>query len=221
VADVGDRGQVVADEEIAHAQRPLQVLELVDDLGSHRHVEGGDRLVQHDEARVGRQRPGDGDPLPLAAAELVGKQRGHVGLEADQLQHLLDARAKRRAREIGVDLQGLGNDVLHAHARTERAERVLEHHLHGPAVVHEVLALETGDVAALEGDRPRGRRLLQQDQLGGGRLPAAGLADEAERLARMNGEVDAVHRFHPTRRAPEQPPPRREVFLQPPDLKNG
>jgi hypothetical protein len=26
VADVGDRGQVVADEEMAHAQRPLQVL---------------------------------------------------------------------------------------------------------------------------------------------------------------------------------------------------
>jgi len=45
VADVRDRGQVVADEEIAHAERALQLFELVDDLGTDRHVERRDWLV--------------------------------------------------------------------------------------------------------------------------------------------------------------------------------
>src|SRR3989454_546000 len=147
--------------------------------------------------------------------------RGHVWLQPDQLELLADALADRRAREIGVDLQRLGDDVLHAHARAERAERVLEHDLHGPAVRHELRALEAGDVSALEGDRPRGGCLLQQDQLGGGRLPAPGLADEAERLAWMDREVHSVHGFHPRPPASEQPVPHREVFLQPSHFKNG
>jgi len=37
----------------------------------------------------------------------------------------------------------------------------------------------------------------------------------------VDGEVHAVHGFHPPSPAAEQPLPRGEVFLQPPDLKNG
>ena len=110
------------------------------------------------------------------------------------------------ARERSVWISsGSAMMSCHAHARAERAERVLEHDLHRAAIGHELRAVEVGDVPALEGDRPRGRRLLQQDQLGGGGLPAPGLADEPERLAGADGEVDAVHRLHPRPPAPEQP----------------
>ena len=39
MADVRHGGQIVADEQVAHAEGPLQVLELVDDLRADRDVE--------------------------------------------------------------------------------------------------------------------------------------------------------------------------------------
>src|SRR2546422_861612 len=66
--------------------------------------------------RGGREPPREGDRWRRPAAELVREQRGHVGREADQLEHLYDALTDRRAREIGVDLQRLADDALHAHA---------------------------------------------------------------------------------------------------------
>src|SRR6059036_3430802 len=85
----------------------------------------------------------------------------------------------------------------------------------------ELMALEPGDVPALEGDRPGRGCFLQEDQLGGRRLAAAGLADEPEGLARVNDEVHAVHGLHQRWAASEQPAPHGEVLRQPTDFKNG
>ena len=88
VTDMRHGGEIVADEQVADAKRRLQMLQLVHDLRADRHVERRDRLVQHDQPRVGHQRTGDGDALALAAAEFVREELCHVGLQADQLQHL-------------------------------------------------------------------------------------------------------------------------------------
>ena len=58
VADMRHAGEIVADEQVAHAERRLQMLQLVHDLRADRHVERRDRLVQHDQPRVGRPAPG-------------------------------------------------------------------------------------------------------------------------------------------------------------------
>ena len=47
----------------------LQVVEQVEDLGLHRHVEGRDRLVADEEVGLEHEGPGDADPLALAAGE--------------------------------------------------------------------------------------------------------------------------------------------------------
>ena len=72
VADVLHHGEVVGDEDQREAVARLHVLEQVEDLGLHRHVEGRDRLVADDQLRVEHERPGDRDALALAAGELVG-----------------------------------------------------------------------------------------------------------------------------------------------------
>jgi hypothetical protein len=41
--------QVVADEQVGHAEAVLQVLHQVQHLGLHRHVQRADRLVGHDQ----------------------------------------------------------------------------------------------------------------------------------------------------------------------------
>ena len=71
VADVLDDRKVVGDEQVRQSELRAQVREQVEDLGLDRHIERRDRLVTDDELGLDRERPGDADALPLAAAELV------------------------------------------------------------------------------------------------------------------------------------------------------
>ena len=64
----------------------------VDDLRLHRDVERRDRLIGHDEIRLGRERARDGDALALAAGELVRQPVCVRRIESDLAQELGDAR---------------------------------------------------------------------------------------------------------------------------------
>jgi hypothetical protein len=90
---VGDRERlvlVVGDED----RRDPGPAEDVDHLATHARaqldVEGRERLVEQDERRVGGERPGEGNPLPLAARELVRHPLLEPG-EADEREKLVDA----------------------------------------------------------------------------------------------------------------------------------
>ncbi len=61
----------------------LQVGEQLQDLGLDRDVERRYRLVEHEQAWLDGQRPGDRDPLALAAAELVREARDGVAGQPD------------------------------------------------------------------------------------------------------------------------------------------
>ena len=54
------------------------------------HVEGGYRLVQHDELGLCREGTGYGNTLALATAELVRISVAVKGLEADHFQQFVD-----------------------------------------------------------------------------------------------------------------------------------
>ena len=73
---------------------------------------------------------------------------------------------------------------------------ILEDDLRLAAEPLQPLALRLGDVLALDADRARGRVEQADEQPGDGALAAAGLADEAERLAGGQLERDAVDRLH-------------------------
>ena len=70
------------------------------------------------------------------------------------------------------------------------------------------------DVVAVEPDLPLGRVVEPHHDAGERRLPAAGLADEPDRLARVDLEIDAVDRVHVADVLLEQDPlGDREVLL--------
>ena len=75
-----------------------RLLEQVQDLRLHRHVERRDRLVADDQLRLQRERAGDADALPLAARELVRVAVVVLRAEADAREQLLDAAASRPSR---------------------------------------------------------------------------------------------------------------------------
>ena len=90
VAHVAHDGEVVGDEDQRQAELALQVAQQVQDLRLDRHVERGDRLVGDDHLRLQGERAGDADALPLAAGELVRVAVVVLGVQADGVHQLLD-----------------------------------------------------------------------------------------------------------------------------------
>ena len=66
-----DHREVVGDKEIGEPELALQIAQEVDHLRPHRDVEGRDRLVADDRARMQCEGAGDADPLALGAGEFV------------------------------------------------------------------------------------------------------------------------------------------------------
>ncbi len=121
-----------------------------------------------------RIRAGSG-PAPRAAGRprRAGCRRGSGAVvgRADAMHHLrLD--------------QGLG----HGHPRVERAERILEDHLHLPALPAQGLAAQSHADRTVEADRAGGRLDQPQHQPGDGGLAGTGFADQAEALAARQRE---------------------------------
>ena len=98
VGHLGDHPEVVGDDDDRGVELALQVLEQVEDLRLHGHVERGGRLVGDQQARVVDQAHRDHRALAHAAGELVRVVvDAAVRLrDADPVEHL-DARAARAA----------------------------------------------------------------------------------------------------------------------------
>jgi hypothetical protein len=218
VGDVADHGEVMRDEEVGQVELVLQLHEQVEHLGLDRDVERRDRLVRDDELRPQHERPGEADPLALAAAELVRVAARGLGAEADALEHVDHGLVAPLALEP-VDPQPFADEVAHLHPRVERADRVLEDDLHVPAHRLQVGAAEAQHVDAVELDLARGRLEQAQHRAAQGGLAAAGLADEADGLTAEDVEVDAVHGLELADGPPEDALPDGEVLFQPARLQ--
>ena len=74
---------VMGDEHDCLTEIGLQTDELVLQLGPHHGVDGRERLVHQHHRGVGRQRPGDADPLLLTTGQLRGIAAAHRGIQPD------------------------------------------------------------------------------------------------------------------------------------------
>ena len=153
-------------------------------------------LVADDEVGLHGERPGDADALALPAAELVRIAVERIGVDAHRLKEL--AHLDLAAGAVGelMHKQGLADDVADGHAAVEAGVGVLEDHLHAAALTAQGAALEMRQVAALVEHAAGGGPDELQDGAPGGALAAAAFADQAERLAAPDLEVDAVDRVH-------------------------
>src|SRR5687768_6164808 len=71
IAYVFDDAEVMGDEQIREAELFLEILEQVQHLCLHTHIERGNGFVADDEVRLDRKRACDADALALPAAELM------------------------------------------------------------------------------------------------------------------------------------------------------
>ena len=129
VGELAHDAEVVGDEQKRHAEPLLDVLQQRDELGLHRDIERGGRLVGDQEIGLVGERHGDHDALALAARELMRiavEPRLRIG-NADLGQDFQRAGARRGAGEATVQQQNLADLLLDGVQRIERGHRLLEH----------------------------------------------------------------------------------------------
>ena len=193
LGNVPHNEQIVRDEQIRHAELFLQLFKHVDDLRLNGHVQRGDRLVADDELRVHGKRSCNADSLALTAGKFMRVARGMLGVEAHGCHEVQDFFAA--LFPVGVELmhiQRLPDNIFDRHARVQRRIRVLEDHLHLLAHVGDVLCR---DRLAVEDDLACRRLIEPQNRASDGRLAAAGLADQTQRLAAPDGKRHIVDSF--------------------------
>ena len=71
VTDILGRRQIMGDEQVGQIELILQTHHQLQQEGTHRNIGHGDRLIGDHQTGMGYQRPGDNDPLPLPATDLV------------------------------------------------------------------------------------------------------------------------------------------------------
>ena len=182
-------------------ERAPHLAQQVEDLGLDGDIERRRRLVGDEERRLRRQRDGDHRALPQAAAELmrvlVDAPRGIR--HADGLEQLERAAAGGGAAGEIVDGERLADLVADGVDGIQRDHRLLEHEADAaPADPAHRALVEPEEILAVERDAAAGdparRHHEPDDRQRGDRLAAAGLADEAERLAPADAERHVVDR---------------------------
>ena len=215
LAEMLHHGEVVGDEQIGQPAVMLEVLQQVDDLRLHAHVESADRFVAHDEPGLDRESPGDADPLALSTAELVRIPVRVLRREPDAPQQFPDPRGPGRAvRHEPMDVQRFADAFADGGPRIQRGGRILEDHLEHPPPRAQRFRWKRRDVLAVEEDGPRRRFDQAQHRAAECRLAAPALADQPHGLARIDGEVDLLDRLHRAARTREEAPLQREADAQ-------
>src|SRR5262249_47539534 len=107
----------------------------IEDLRPNGDVQGRDRFVQKDQLWIRHQGPGNGDALALPTTEFVWIQCSALRTESYQGEHLSDTLTHGCTAKTHLRQERLGNDILHTHARIERAVGILKHRLHGTAIL--------------------------------------------------------------------------------------
>ncbi len=179
--------RVVGDDE----HRPLELGQVSAQGGPHveagTRVEGGQGLVQEQDAGVRGQGAGQGDPLRLTSRELAGTAVGQLG-QAEPLDPVLSGLASSRStRSPGAWREG---DIV-AYGQVREEAVVLEHDPDRTVLRrHPGVRLGVVEDHVTELDRPGGQRLQPGDDAQEGRLARSVRAQDAEDLARRHAGVE-------------------------------
>ena len=179
---------VVGDVDRRLAQAPQQEAEFVHEPVPQRPIQGAQRLVQHEQPRPRRQRPGQGHPLGLAA-----RQRRHgplsVAGQPDQVEHAADPFGSQR---LGHSRHAEPEPDVARHVPVREQDLLLEHEPEAPFV-----GRHPGEILATPGDRSGHRGLESRHCPQQRRLATTAGAEQYHNLAGSDRQVDAVEHRRP------------------------
>ena len=186
----------MADEHHGDAVAFLKVAQQVHHLRLNGHVQRRDRLVADQQPGRRGQRAGDDDPLALSARQLVRKARALILPQAHLRHQLGHALGQLGAFGKPVNLQRLADLAGNGQATVEGGQRVLIDKLHLRPQRPPRRAVQCGHWLAVKTHLPLGRRINPQQHPAQCRLARAAFADNAQCLARIQGQIDTIDRTH-------------------------
>jgi len=127
--DMVDDAKIVADEDQRQTKLALQLRKQVQNLGLDRDVERTGRLIAYHDARLEHQRPGDRDPLTLAARQFGRITVADRDGQADPLQYLGNRVGLGALCHIALRCEREPHDIANAVRRVQRGVRILEYRL--------------------------------------------------------------------------------------------
>ncbi len=170
----------------------------VEDLGLHRGIERGRRLVEYEQRGLGCQCHGDHDSLQHPARQLVRVGAQHASRIRD-LNHAEQFLCSCQGLVLlgAADLVHLGHLTPHSDRRVQGPAGLLVHHRdRAGAEPAKGAFVHLGGVLPVDKDRAGAEaavaREVAGDGKGGGGLAATRLADEAERLLTPDTERDVA-----------------------------
>ncbi len=173
----------VGDVDEADAELHLQPLQLLAHPDPQERIEGGQGLIQQQDARIGDQGAGQRHPLLLAAREL-GRLALGVAVHMDQLEQL-HRLGSPLGRLDAAHLEAEGDIVDAIQMREQRV--ALEHH--GGAALDRRQAV---DHLVADHDVASAQLLMAGDHAQGGGLAATGWAKQAAIAAAGDLQADAI-----------------------------
>ena len=196
---LGDDAEIVRDQDHRHAALLDEIGDEVEDLALDGDVQRGGRLICDQQVRLAGECHGNRDALALAAGELV-----RIGIDAPRRIRQPDAVEQRdrlasglRGRIILVTPQRFGHLMADRVHRIERGHRLLEDHADAVAAQTAIVGVRKSDeFIAIQPDAAADDRAVRQEahqRECRDRLATAGLADEPQRLAALQGKADATH----------------------------
>ena len=125
----------MGDEHDRQAQLLLQLPQQRQHIRLHFRIEHADALIADQHLGFQRQGAGDGHPLLLAAGELLRQAVLKLlsRAEADPFQQAAGFFPGCCFRAEAMDQQRIGDGIGHLQGGIEAGQRVLKHHLEGPA----------------------------------------------------------------------------------------
>ncbi len=200
LAQVGDHAPVVGDQQDRQTGLVLQVAQQVQDFGLHGDVERGGGFVGDKQLGFTCECGGDRDSLRHAAGQFVrvaGRDAGRVG-QVYPFQQLQRPASGGATGQVAVQPEHLPDLAADGEVWVEAGDRFLGDQRNLCAEDRAVAArAQRKQVRAVEqaapGDHGPAARQQAEDRGGGDGLAAAGLADQAEGFAGLEGEADVGH----------------------------
>ncbi|MNF84319.1 hypothetical protein D3C84_666730 [compost metagenome] len=172
---------IVGHHDGGDAKALLQDADLAAKVGAHQGIQRAEGFVQQQQAGGEGERPGQRHPLLLAAGDLARVLVG-LGIEIHQRQPVIDPLLDGIARQPLI-LKAEG-DVL-GHRQVGEEGVGLKHYAKVP-----LLGGQQGDLPSPLPDPAAVRQIQAGDGSEQGGLAAAGGAEKADKLPRLNGQRD-------------------------------
>ena len=171
----------MADKEVGHLPVLSEPRQQLHNLLLHGNIQGRGGLVTDQQLGLNRQRPGNGCPLALASANLIGVAAGKFIWQAALFQKKHYPFGGLRLGKPRV-AQAFPNAAAQGFSGVEGAHRVLEDHLHFSVGSGKRFSLGFCDILTVQADCTLGRVNQSAQKLCQGAFSAAGFSNDSQCL---------------------------------------